>query len=474
MLSATKDALSVIRLRAFDTSTPEGRSKERYRRAALTTLMSFAFKGVNVATLLLTVPLTLRYLGADRFGLWMTISSLSGIFCFADLGMSASLKTLVAEADGRGDIDEARRLISSSYAALSVVALILLLTLGLAYPLFDWGDLYNVHDAETVRESGAATAAVAACFLLNIPVGLINQIQAGYQQGFVNALWQGLGSLLGLIGVAWSVWANAGLVWLVLAASGGPLIACAANTWAFFRLNHPELSPTWARASWSRMKLVGRTGLLYLILAVAMSLTYFSDNLVLAHARGPEAVAEYSIACRLFGAVSLVCGFLFNPLWPAYTEALARGEVAWVRQTVYGTLGVGMLVSGVLSIVVMLGQAPLVHWWIGSEVQLSLGLVTGMACWTVLSALGGAVAMFLNGAEVVRYQVVSALFLAGSAVAAKVYLSASLGSPGIVWGNVLSYTACVIVPQAVFLPILFKRLAGRCDWSAFQPGRVQG
>src|SRR5580704_14585226 len=104
-------ALGVIRFRSFDASTPEGRSKERYRRAALTSLATLAAKGVSIGTLLVTVPLTLAYLGKERYGLWMTISSLVAIFGFADLGMGASLKTLLAAADGRNDCEEAQRLV---------------------------------------------------------------------------------------------------------------------------------------------------------------------------------------------------------------------------------------------------------------------------------------------------------------------------------------------------------------------------
>jgi hypothetical protein len=48
------------------------RSEERYRRATVTFLASIATKGVALAVLLISVPLGLRYLGSERFGVWMT------------------------------------------------------------------------------------------------------------------------------------------------------------------------------------------------------------------------------------------------------------------------------------------------------------------------------------------------------------------------------------------------------------------
>ena len=51
----------------------EKRGAERNRRALLTGSASTLARIVQIGTSLVTVPLTLRYLGNERFGLWMTI-----------------------------------------------------------------------------------------------------------------------------------------------------------------------------------------------------------------------------------------------------------------------------------------------------------------------------------------------------------------------------------------------------------------
>ena len=80
--------LSLIRLKPYDVSTPGGRAQERHRRIALTALASAAARGIGVATSLISVPLTLHYLGVERYGLWMTISSVIAMLGFADLGLA--------------------------------------------------------------------------------------------------------------------------------------------------------------------------------------------------------------------------------------------------------------------------------------------------------------------------------------------------------------------------------------------------
>src|SRR5438552_374368 len=88
---------SVFRLTPFDKSTAEGSSKERYRRIALTSATSILSKGVSLLTMLISVPLTVNYLGAERFGLWMTVSSLVTFLAFADFGIGNGLLTGIAQ-----------------------------------------------------------------------------------------------------------------------------------------------------------------------------------------------------------------------------------------------------------------------------------------------------------------------------------------------------------------------------------------
>src|SRR5574341_1512330 len=81
----------IVRLAPFDTTTVEGRSQERYRRLVLTALAQAGSRGLLALTLLAAVPLTLGYLGQERYGLWATISSFLVLLQFADLGIGNGL-----------------------------------------------------------------------------------------------------------------------------------------------------------------------------------------------------------------------------------------------------------------------------------------------------------------------------------------------------------------------------------------------
>ena len=55
-------------------------------------------KGMSIATGFLLVPLTLHYLNATNYGIWLTLSSILGWFSFFDIGLGNGLRNKFAEA----------------------------------------------------------------------------------------------------------------------------------------------------------------------------------------------------------------------------------------------------------------------------------------------------------------------------------------------------------------------------------------
>jgi hypothetical protein len=118
--------LSLVRLQPYESSTPVGRARERQRRIALTALGSALARAIGLLTNLITVPLAIGYLGAERYGLWMTITSLIAMVNFLDLGIGNGLISAIAEAHGRNDREEARRYVSAATSVLSLISALLL------------------------------------------------------------------------------------------------------------------------------------------------------------------------------------------------------------------------------------------------------------------------------------------------------------------------------------------------------------
>ena len=449
---------ALVRLQPFDTSTEAGRAQERHRRVALTALASALAKIISVGTALISVPLTLHYLGPERYGLWMTISSLVAILAFADLGIGNGMLNAISAAHGRDDRAAIRGYVSSGFYVLSAVALGLLLLFAAAYQHVPWPALFNVKTDIARSEVGPAVAVFFTCFALAIPVAIVQRVQMALQRGFLASLWQCLASTLGLIGVLVAIHHEAGLPWLVLAFVGAPLLVAAMNSLVFFGRMQPEIAPVRAAASRDAAAYLLRTGVLFLVLQVVAAVTYASDNLIIAHLLGAPAVADYAVPERMFSLITMVLAMVLAPLWPAYGEAIARGDVEWVRRTLRRSVTIAVSLSALVSAALVMLGPWLIHAWVGTAVLPSLLLLVGLAAWKTVEAGGSALAVFLNGAHVVRLQVVMAIATAASALPLKIYLVNNIGVAGAVWATVVCYSLLTALPTLVLLPRLVRRL----------------
>jgi len=326
-----------IRLRlttgAVNFTSRKDRSSERYRRAAKTFGANLFARGVSALTAIVSVPLTVTYLGAERYGMWMTIASLYVLMSFADFGIGAGLLNSISEAYGKDDQEATRSYVATGFWILAATGTLLLAAIGLSLPYIPWYRLFNVTSPQAIAEASPSCAIFLACAAVSLPFAVAERVQMGFQEGYFAALWQAAGSLAGLTGVLTVIHHRLGLPWLVLAMSGGPvlsIILCFLHQFTFVR---PELAPRWSAVSRAAARKVSRTGFVILGPQIGATVLSAAPFLLLARLCGPVTVAGFGILQRVFGTLVSLGQYAVAPLWPAYGEAYARGEVRWIAST---------------------------------------------------------------------------------------------------------------------------------------------
>jgi|YelNatPaOPRAMG01_1025707.scaffolds.fasta_scaffold03368_5 O-antigen/teichoic acid export membrane protein len=455
--SLVQRVLGIVRWRKFDVTTAEGRSQERYRRVALTAVASAGAKIVAIVTMLITIPLTLRYLGTERYGMWMTINSIVAMMGFADLGMGLGVMNAVSEAHGMEDRQAAVRYVSSGFFMLSAVALLMLLCFAVLYPLIPWQEVFNVKSPQAIREAGPAMAVFVACFLVNLPLGIVQQVQLGYQEGFVNSLWESAGKVLGLVGLLLVIYLQAGLAWLVLAVAGAPVMAWLFNSISLYGFSRPWLRPRLWNYHGASARKVLYTGLFFFILQMGVVLIYGSDNLIITQFLGPAEVTQYAIPYQMFNLCLFVFNIMIAPLWPAYAEALARGDMNWVKKTLGRSLKLILLSTGPIAIFLIIFGNQILHLWVGPKINPPLLLSIGLGIWMVVLPFGSAMSILLNAANIFRFQIIFISLTLIFSIIFKCFFIYYYKLPGIIWGTILAYVIFFLVPYSIFIhKVLFK------------------
>lgn len=394
-----------LRIQPFDTSTEAGRAAERYRLAAWAILANVASKGAALAVMVLSVSLTIPYLGAQRFGIWMTVASFAGLLSFLGMGVGNALTNHVAGRSAQRDPALLRQAISGGLGFLLMIGLVVGGGLFLLASWLPWAWLIKVDDAALLLEARDAAQLFAVLFGLTLFTSGIQSVFAGLQRTFEAYLASALGSVFAL-GALWlGAQAQAGIPVLLAATLGMQSLSTLLLLGLLLKRNLFSLSEIKMAIQQETSGLL-RVGGLFFILQVGTMIGWGADALIISSALGPAQVAVYSITQRLFQFVTQPLAMVNMPLWGAYADAHAKGDVAFIRRTLKASMLLTLVGSLLGALLLFAGSEWVLGYWTRGNVVVPILLIGLMAIWTVFECCGGAFAMFLNGVQVVRQQVI--------------------------------------------------------------------
>jgi O-antigen/teichoic acid export membrane protein len=419
---------------------------------ASSVLVKLLTVGFGVAS----VAVSVRALGDLRFGVVATLSSFTGLMAFADLGLGNGLMTQLAVADGRDDIQRARAMVSAAFGGMLVLGSLVAALGVVAAVTLPWNRILGAR-AVAVAEVRTAVAVFFVFAGLAIPAGIGQRTLMGLQRGLAANLWLLIGAAASLAGVLVAAITQRPLWCFVLASMGLPVVVAAIqSTWVLVGA-HAELRPTRRLVTPASLRSLGAVSGLFLVLSVAVAVAYQTDMVIVASTLGAGSAAVFAVALRMFGLVGGTLAGASQQLWTSMAEALARGDVTWVRsrflRIVLGTLAVSVPSAMLL---VLLGR-PLARIWVGPDLVPPLGLLTVFAVWTVYCLAMTQVSFLLNAAQIVGPQVVMAVSMAAANVVLSLYLTRHLGIVGPLAGSLTAHVLFSGVPAVV----LAARVLGR-------------
>lgn len=445
-----KGYASYLTRKSFDTNTSIGRSQERYRLALWATLANTLSTGLAMFALLITVPMTLPYLGEERFGIWMTVSSIAALLSFLDFGIGNGLINRVAQAHSKSDSKELSFVITHGLALLTLIGLVVGLIVFLLINHLPWGTIIKVNDAANAKEIHATLLVFLFVFAAGIPLNALQKIFQGMQLAWQAHLIRGLGSIVSLMVVYSLAKQQAGVPELLLATFGiqtaFPLmligILLKRNMLQLHAFRHQD----WISESFFIIK----TGGLFFLLQIGGLIVWSIDLIIISSTLGAASVTKFALVQRLFQFVLVPLGIVNSPLWGAYADAHARGDKAFIAQTLRKSL-ISTMAVALISVALISSMPSLIFsLWINNASDVPSSLVWSYGVLVLLMATGNSLAMFLNGVGEIKSQVFTVGFFCLIAIPLKYFSISDFGIVGLIWATVIAYAAAVLLPYLTF------------------------
>lgn len=424
------------------------RGRDRNKRVALTFTASIVSKVMSVGVTFISVPIAYKVLGQEHFSLWMTITSILVAMQFADLGVGNGLLNILAIANARDDRSSAQRAVTSSIGILAVLGIfILLIFIGL-YPFLDWTKIYNTSTDIIGAEAGVATGIMVLCLTLNLPMLTAQRVQMAYQDGLKANIWISIGLLFTLAGIVACGQLEANLATFVLATLGGPFLA-ATLCWIYeFFIDRPWLFPSPQYFDLAIGRRVIKDGGLWSLFLLMGFIGTGLDNLIILHFFEAEDVAKYSIMSKLLTGL-LLAQMLSAPLWPAFAEAIERGDLDWARYTFRRSVVfcscLGLVGGGIISFL----SPWIIRWWVGSELIPDLALSIGFGLWCFITNFFSAISALMANQRLLPTLIWLTAIAAIISFGLKILIAPLLGSDFIIWSTVIGYG--LVCPPSIWL-----------------------
>lgn len=343
------------------------------------------FTGVSLAVGIFSTPWLLHWLGAEQFGAYRVLTDYAAYFAVLDLGLAGALMARLAVALGQRNEAGTRALVAAGLRLYLIPTALIVVVAALWIAVLPRLMANETIGADRLRLAGLIFIVPA----LLTPLVVFRLVAESQQRAYLISLLltgQSLATTILLVVAAWMGW---GLLGQVTAYAAVQIVYSLAVCFTiahqypgvFRQRAEPEVKRDLWTLNWPTFifNLTGRIGLL-------------TDNLVVAWALGPAAVASFFLTQRLATIALGQLQGIGNATWAGLVELHAQGQDENFRARL---LELTSLVSS-LSICVLGPIAAYNHFfierWVGAA-NFAGGAVSILACvnvwfWAVFSLWG--------------------------------------------------------------------------------------
>lgn len=409
-------------------------------------VMSIMLKGINIAIVLVTVPLVIGYVNPTQYGIWLTLSSIIGWFYMCDMGLGMGLRNRFAESKARGDMVMARKYVSTTYVASALGTGVLLAVILPLNHFIDWSSVLNLPDGYRM-ELSRTFMIMAVCFGANMVAQTFSYMVSGDQRPAISMMIsvadQALVLLAVIIVTRITPQGDGSLPVLAVLSCGIPPCILILVSALLYRGRYREVAPSLRLARMALVRDILGTGARFFAITLSMIVVFQLSNVIISREMGPDAVTEYNVAFKYFNVVWLVFGIALNPFWSAFTDAYTLGNYQWMRSTLRMLERTGLGLIPVTGLMLLL--APVAYrLWIGDSVSVASSTNIAVACYVTLLTMANVYLFPLNGIGKVTLQM--CIYVASAIVAYPVmtWMCRHHGLPGL-----LTFPSAVYLLQAV-------------------------
>jgi len=374
-------------------------------------IISFLYKGGSILSTFLIVPLTIKFLEIDDYGIWLTLSSFISWFSFFDVGLGNGLRNKFVEAKAGGNFNLAKAYVSSAYFTIGLISIMLILIFLALNFFIDWSHLFNTNLSKQ-KELSILMPIVFSFFCLQLIVKLITTIYTADEQHSTQGKVTFYSSFLSLFGIyLMTNFAESSLLLFGIIISAIPFLLLLFLNFYAFSDTYKVYKPSFRLWNKKYLKDIFGLGFTFFIIQIAGIILYSTDNFIISYIFSPSSVVPYNIAYKYFSISTMVMSLIATPFWSSITNAYHTMDYVWISSGMKSLFKITFLVLILNIILYFLSSAAYVI-WTDDMVKVDSSLSILMCIFYLLSLFVTPFTIFLNGIGKIKLQAYQSVVVA--------------------------------------------------------------
>lgn len=420
------------------TTGNDNHSKRRLFRAVLTGFVTLFSRGTATLLNLLLIPFTSHYLGKERFGLWLLLSSFIAWVSIADLGLTNSLVNALSRADGKNDTDLARESVASAFWIVAPIAILAILAILSVTPLVPWHHIFSLKSSKAIDEVGPSVIIFLLYCAIRIPASIVSCIYHAYQEGYLQHLWNFIGGLAGAAGLLLAIYFGSGLPVMAGSFVIGMLLVDFVSALYLFLFHRRYLFPAPGFFNRITARNLIKSGFLFWVAQISSVLLLQTGLVFVSVLYSASEAAAYGTMLRLFALVGAAQTAFISPLWAAYGEAMSRKDTRWIKNVFHNSLLFTLSWMIPSCGIVFYFLNTLFGWMLTADIVASPALGWPVMIGEIIGAVSRCISTFLNGLGIIKLQSIIGPVICIVNLILTWILGRKFGPPGIAWSTAIS------------------------------------
>ncbi len=350
------------------------------KRLHLDIILNFLFKISSLAISFATIPMTIKFLGNEEYGIWALILSIIIWINNFDIGIGNSLKNKIAENIVLENREELKKNIASGYAGVIIIGILIFI---LSIIILNIVSIENIVKVKSIEKGEVKRIFEISIFFisLNFILGICNSIFTGFQKSYISSLNNFLYQLLNLIMILILIkyCKNEKLFILSIVYGIATILPNLISTIIFF-LKNKSLIFKIKDISKIRIQNLFNVGLRIFIMQLCGIVIFFTDNWMISYFIGVSEVGEYSVVNKLFSIFIIFFGILLTPIWPAITQAYHIKNKEWIESTIKKMMKLYTMIFIITIFLIPFSKKIINYWTIGQiDPKLTLVILVGIS-----------------------------------------------------------------------------------------------